>query len=129
MPQSPLAATIATGPSKAQAQAGVDNGGLLLTTMGGKSSLLNVTAAAVVKASAGRAGKIVVIAPGTTGGVLTLNDSATTGGASAANTIYTAGFAALSVGLVINLDFPVANGLVVSAVPSAGSPQFAISFS
>lgn len=129
MPQNALQVSPARNPSNAQAQEAIDAAGLLLTTRGGKSSLLNVTAAAVVKASAGRAGKLIVIAPGSGSGSLTLNDCATTGAATTANQIYTIGYAALSVGLVVDLDFPVANGLVVSAVPGAGSPQFAISFS
>ncbi len=104
------------------------NTGTVLVSRGGTSSAINVTAAAVLKASAGRVGKIIVVAPGTTSGSLTINDCASTGAATGANEIFTIGYAGLSAGQVIELDFPVVNGVVVSAVPGAGSPQFSISF-
>ena len=101
---------------------------VLLVSRGGASSALNVTAAAVIKAAPGRVGKIIVVAPGTTSGSLTINDCATTGAATTANEIYTIGYAALSVGQIIELDFPCAVGIIVSAVPGGGSPQYSISF-
>ena len=127
MPQSPLnyntkSQTGVLIPAQADAS-GISE----LVTTGGLKSVLNVTAAAVIKAGAGRAVRVVVIAPGSAGS-LTLNDCATTGAATTANEIYTIGYAALSVGQVITLDWPCATGFVVSAVPSAGSPQFAISY-
>ena len=93
-------------------------------------SKLNITAAAVVKATPGRISKIVVVAPGTTSGNLTVNDSATVAGASAANTILDTPFSDLTAGQVIDLgNWPCVNGIVISAVPGAGSPIFAVSYS
>ena len=102
--------------------------GELAISYGGAQSSLNITAAAVVKATAGRLFKIVVIAPGTTSGSLTINDASTTGAASATNTIFSALYSALTAGQVINLDWPCANGITISAVPGAGSPIFAVSY-
>lgn len=92
-------------------------------------SKLNITAAVVVKATGGHLGKIVVSAPGTTSGALTLNDCATTGAAAAANQILSIPFADLTAGQVIDLSgFPFKTGLVVSAVPGGGSPVYSVSF-
>jgi hypothetical protein len=104
--------------------------GLLLDSKGGKSSSLNVTAATVVKASAGRVAKVIINAPGSTSGAFTINDSATTGGASTANEIWTLPYNGVNnvAGAVFELDWPVVNGITVSAVPGGGSPQIAISF-
>ena len=127
MPQSPLNYNT-KNQSGALVPAQADASGISeLVTTGGLKSALNVTAAAVIKATAGRCVRIVVIAPGSAGS-LTLNDCATTGAATTANEIYTIGYAALSAGQVINLDWPCATGVVVSAVPSAGSPQFVLSY-
>lgn len=100
----------------------------VLTINGGTRSALNVTAAGVIKATAGRIGRIVVTAPGTTSGALTLNDCATTAAASAANTIISIPFGSLTAGQTIALDWPCINGITVSAVPGAGSPIFSISY-
>jgi hypothetical protein len=99
-----------------------------LLTASGINSTLNITAASVVKASAGRACKVIIVAPGSTSGAFTLNDAATTGAAAAANVIWTLPYngAANVAGAVFNLDIPVTNGLVVSAVPGSGSPILAI---
>lgn len=94
--------------------------------LGGKLSLLNVTAPVVVKASGGAVMRILVIAAGSSGS-LTLNDTTTTGAATTANEIFTIAQASLTVGQVITIEFPCQSGITVSAVPG-GSPQFAISF-
>lgn len=98
------------------------------TVAGGTTSKLNITAAAVVKAGPGRLARIVVVAPGTTGGALTINDCLTVAAAAASNEILSIGFAGLTAGQVIDLEFPCLVGIVVSAVPSAGSPVFSISY-
>jgi hypothetical protein len=59
---------------------------------------------------------------------LTINDASTLAGASAANEIYTVA-GTVAVGTIILLDFPVTNGIVISAVPTGGTPLFAVSFS
>ncbi len=94
----------------------------------GNTATYNVTAAAVIKATAGRVWRIVVIAPGTTGGVLTLNDCAATADAAIGNEIFSVGFAGLTAGQVITLEWPCRVGIVVSAVPSGGSPIYAVSW-
>ena len=88
-----------------------------------------MTAAAVIKASPGVLHKIVVIAPGTTSGALTINDLAATSGGAAANQIISIAYGSLTAGQVITLDWPCATGIAVTAVPGGGSPQYAISYS
>ena len=101
-----------------------------LVSKGGALTSLNNTAAKVIKASAGRVGKIIIIAPGSTSGAFTINDSATTGGASAANLLWTLPYngTANVAGAVFDIDLPFTNGLVISAVPGAGSPIINISY-
>lgn len=93
---------------------------------GGVSASLNVTAAGVVKPTAGVLARILVNAPGSAGN-LTLNDVATTGAAAAANQILTIAFGSLTVGQVISLEWPCGTGIVVSSVPTGGAVS--ISFS
>lgn len=95
-----------------------------LTLPGGSSASLNVTAAAVVKATAGLLMRINVVAVGSAG-TLTINDCATTGAATTANAIISIPFGSLPV--TIPLGWPCATGIVVSAVPTGG--QVTISFS
>lgn len=95
-----------------------------LTLPGGGSAGLNITAAAVIKATPGILYRINVVAPGTVGS-LVINDCATTGAATAANTIISIPFGSLPV--TIPLGWPCAVGIVVSAVTTGG--QFTISFS
>ena len=128
MPQNALQVTGAKNSSNVQKQELVDASGVLVGSRGGLNSTLNVGAAAVIKATPGRVARLIVIAPGTTSGALTLNDCATTGAATTANEIYTIGYAGLSVGQIIDLDFPCQVGIVVSAVPGGGTPQYAISW-
>ena len=103
---------------------------ILLVSRGGASSKLNATAAVVLKATPGRVGKVIVVAPGSTSGAFTLNDCATTGAATTANTVWTLAYngTANVAGAMFELDFPVTVGLVLSAVPGGGSPQLSISF-
>ena len=103
-------------------------GGANLVTTGGALSSLHATAAAVVKAAPGRLTRLVIIAPGSTSGAFTLNDCATTGAASASNTIITIAEGGTA-GTVYDLDWPCGVGIVLSAVPSAGSPIIAIAYS
>jgi hypothetical protein len=125
--QNPLSAFVAiyNGVLKAL---NLDSFGLLQSTRGGTSTALNLTAAAVVKAKPGRVARLVIVAGGTASdGTFTLNDCATTGAASAANTIASIA-AGATAGTVIDLDWPCTTGIVLSAVPSAGSPIIAISY-
>lgn len=126
MPQSPIPSSIAVGPAKQGVLLAADANGALTVTDGGLKSVLDVTAAAVIKASPGRLAKIMIVAPGT-GGVLTINDCASVGAAATANEILTIAFGSLTVGQVIEFDWPCAVGIVVSAVPSGGS-QISVSY-
>ena len=72
-------------------------------------SALNISAASVVKATAGRLVRVSVIVLGSTAG--SCNDSATTGGAAQANQILAIP-ASAPVGSVYYLDFPTSNGIV-----------------
>lgn len=104
-----------------------DPNGTNQAATGGNSSATNVTAAAVIKAGPGRITKIVVLGVVGTGGAFTINDCTTTGAATTANQVYTTA-GTIAVGTVVALDFPCLNGITVSAVPTGGTPQFAISF-
>lgn len=124
MPQGALQANVATNPSNARAPLTTDSSGNLLIG-NGASNALNVNAATVVKNSAGRACKVVVITVAT-GGTFGIYDTNTTGSAATANAIYppitTAWPAA---GTIISLDFPCKTGLVVN--PGTGG-VVAVSF-
>ena len=88
----------------------------------GLKSVLNITAATLVKASAGRLATISVLVVGTTVG--SANDSATVAGAAPANQIAVIPEAVTTSPLVMN--FPCKNGIVVT--PGTGQ-TLAVSFS
>ena len=128
MPQANLFSSFVKG--KAAAPAQLDPTGNILTGKG-SSTALNLIAAGVVKATPGRLSKIVILAPGTTSGAFTFNDCATVGAATAANEVFTLAYNATAnvAGLVIDLDWPCLVGIVLSAVPGAGAPVIAVSYS
>ncbi len=94
----------------------------------GISSALNVTAASVIKATPGRVVRITVLGVVGTAGALTVNDCATVATATAANEIFTLAFGSATPGTIITLDFPCQTGIVISAVPTGGTPLFAVSY-
>jgi hypothetical protein len=83
-----------------------------VNTQQGTSSSLNLTAATVVKATAGRAVRVSVLVAGTAPG--TVNDTTTTAGAALANEVFEI---PNTVGM-FELDWPCASGIVV--VPGTG---------
>lgn len=97
---------------------------------GGTKSALNQTVAAVIKATPGRMVRITIVNAGTTGGSFTLNDCATTGAAAAANQIWSVAFNGSGVvaGASFQIDWPCLTGIVLSAVPTGGTPIVAISY-
>ncbi len=101
-----------------QAYQAVINGAGIVST-GGIYSSLNITAATVIKATKGRIAKVIVLVAGSTAG--SVNDSATIGGVAASNLVSTIPAAVAS----ISLDFPCANGIVVT--PGTGQ-TLAVSF-
>lgn len=130
MPQYPFAVTTSKNPSGKQVQASSDAQGAQLVSSS-LSTKLNVTAAAVVKATPGRLKKIIVINPGTTSGGLVVNDAATVGGATTANQLFNIAYNASTMfaGAVFDLDIECAAGIVVSAVAGGGTPQYAFTYS
>ena len=84
----------------------LNQGGALITAQGTKT-FLNVTADTLVKAKSGRVAKISVLVAGSAAGAV--HDSATIDAAAAANEI---AVIPDTVG-VYNIDFPVANGIVI----------------
>ena len=108
----------------------LDYNKIALVSRGGLNNSLNNTAPAVIKAGQGRIGKVIVVAPGSGSGAFTINDAATTGAAAASNVVWSLPYnSTLNVaGQVFDVDFPCANGITLSAVPGAGSPILAISF-
>ena len=102
----------------------------LVTAAGGTLSALNLGAATLIFAGPARACRISIIAPGSGSGAFILNDAASIAAATAANQVWSMAYnASANVGgNVITLDFPVVNGLVLSAVPGAGTPLVAISY-
>jgi hypothetical protein len=106
----------------------LDGVGLLMATGGGTVSAVGLTAAAVIKAAPGRIARIVIVDGGKANeGEFTFNDAAATGNASAANTIISIP-AGVTGGTVFDLDWPCANGIALSAVPSAGSPALSVTY-
>lgn len=97
---------------------------------GGTKSALNVTTASVIKATPGHLARITIVNAGTTGGTFTFNDCATTGAATSANTIWAVAFNGSGVvaGASFNIDWPCLTGIVLSAVPTGGTPIVAISY-
>lgn len=95
-----------------------------------QKTALGITAAAVIKSTGGRLFGIIVVAPGSTSGAFTLNDCTTTTAAAASNEVYSLPYNASNnvAGTVITFTNPIpfANGIVVSAVPGAGSPQLTL---
>lgn len=130
MPQGPLVGAVAQKPDNSFTLLQTDADGIQYVG-GASTSALNKGAAAAIKTSAGRLYKAVIIAPGSTSGAFTLNDSATTGAAAAANVLWTLPYngTANVAGAVFNLDIPFTNGLTLSAVPGSGSPIIALYYS
>jgi len=129
MSQNALATTVAVQ-SGVQRPLILDAQQQLNVNIGGISSALNLTAAAVIKATPGRLVRIVIAAPGSTSGAFTFNDCATTGAAAAANQIFTLAYNATAnvAGAVFTLEWPCSTGIVLSAVPGGGSPVVAVSY-
>lgn len=120
MPQGPISSTVAKTPANVNATMSLDSGNNLMTSQGGLSSHLDITAATVVKATPGRIAKVVVLVAGSAAG--SVNDIATTGGVTTANEV----FAIPNTAGVYDLDFPMAVGIVV--VPGTGQ-TLAVSYS
>jgi hypothetical protein len=115
MTQNALSATVSmqkSGSAYVQKQLSLGSSGELISTTGGVSSLLNVSAATVVKTGQGRVVRVSVITAGSTSG--TVNDTAATGSAAIGNQIATI---PNTVGTYA-LDWPVGTGIVV--VPGTG---------
>lgn len=85
MPQGPLSSAVALNPGKATVLMQVDEQGALLTNSGGTKTVLNITAATVIKATPGRIARVSVIVAGSTNG--SIYDHATTSGVAAANQV------------------------------------------
>lgn len=107
MSLNPQAVFIGKAPAGTQAQVNVDNVGKLQTSRGGTRSSLNITAAAVVKATPGRIAKLVVTTAGAAG---TVNDCITTGAAAAGNLIATI---PATIG-IYDLDWPCLVGITIT---------------
>ena len=88
--------------------------------------LTDVTAAAALKAHPGVLATVIVVVAGS-GGSLTFNNCTTTGGATAGNTIFTAANSALSVGQILNFNFPCNVGITLSAITTGGKVSIAYS--
>lgn len=118
MPQNNPLFLPAVTPSLAKSPLHLGAGGELLIGKG-KTPALDITAAAVIKATPGRLMRISVLVAGSTTG--TANDVATTAGAAVANQFFTIPTA---VG-TYDVDWPCATGIVV--VPGTGQ-TLAVSF-
>ena len=131
MPQGPLNALVAINAlTKFFTPLVMGNVGDLHVSDGGVSSSLNLIAAGVIKGTPGRIARIIIVAPGSSSGAFTLNDCATIGTVAAANEIWSLPVASADniAGAVFNLQWPCSVGIVLSAVPGAGSPICAVSF-
>jgi len=111
MPQGPLQANVALNAANKSAPLQMDASGNLLTG-NGSANKLNITAATVVKATAGRICKITVNT--VTSASLVVSDVATTGAVAAGNLVLSVAAAQLTAGQIINLDFPCTTGIVVN---------------
>jgi hypothetical protein len=133
MPQNPLSAYIARAfGGTALLPLQVDANGLLLESGGGGSSrTLNLTAAAVIKATPGRLALFTILNAGTTSGTFTFNDCATVGAATTANQIFTIAYNASNcfAGALFIPCIVCTTGIVLSAVPGGGTPQLTVCWS
>jgi hypothetical protein len=119
---------IAKNPSNVGVPLETDAAGNLMMTSSATSSALDLTVATVIKATPGRLVRVSVISGGTvSNGAFTFNDCATTGAAATANEIATIPSGATA-GTMVMLDWPCMLGIVLSAVPTAGSPIISVSF-
>jgi len=133
MPQYPFVVYPGKNPSSVYEPLSVDaNGDLIVSPTStitsntrATSSDLYITAAAVVKASAGSLMKVSVISA-TTASALTINDCATTTAASTANEVAVVAAGGLTTGQVLTYEWPCLVGIVVSAVGTGGI--FSISY-
>ncbi len=128
MPQSPnqVFPGVASGVAKPQY---MDAQGVQVVA-NAASAALNITAAAVIKATPGRIARIVILAPGSTSGAFTFNNCATTGAATTANQVFTLPYNGTNniAGAVFDISVPCSAGIVCSAVPGAGSPRVLVTY-
>lgn len=128
MPQNPnqVYPAVSSGVAK---PLNTDAVGLLLNSQGGANAV-QVTAAAVIKATPGRIAKIIILAPGSTSGAFTFNNCATTGAASSGNQIFTLAYNATAnvAGAIFTVEIPCGTGIVCSAVPGGGSPVALVTY-
>jgi len=90
----------------------------VISTNGGIYSALALPAGQnLVKAAPGRVFRLIINTAGTAG-TLAINDAASVGAVAASNLVFTA-LNTTAAGNVYNLEFPCANGIVVT-VPTAG---------
>ena len=85
----------------------------------GATANTRVTTTGVVKASAGTACNLKVVAPGSAG-MLTVNNAATVDGATQGNEVLNISAAALIPGQLVPINTSCNAGVVVSSVPSGG---------
>ena len=119
----PLIATGTSG-TVVSVQGPIGLGVNTLTTTNGTLAAGGGATTTLIKASAGRAGRLLINAAGTAGS-WTVYDSATALGANYSNTVWNAAYGATSVaaGSVVTIDFPCLNGIVIT-VPVTGSAAF-----
>jgi len=91
---------------------------------GGLYTILDVTAAAVIKAAPGILACVLIQLVGSAGS-LVLNDCATTGGATVANQVLNLAYSKLSPAQTITLAWPCQAGIVVSALPTGAQVSIA----
>ena len=123
MPQNPFQANVAKNTSNVPSQMGMDVAGNLLTSSGGAKSSLNLSAAAVIKATPGRFCKIIISGTVGTGGNYTFNDCASVGAAAASNQIAQLVGTTVASGQPITFDWPCATGDRVGIYRAGGIHQ------
>jgi hypothetical protein len=116
MPQNPNAATVAVNPAGAQAPAHLDAYSNLRINPIPALTVLDITAATVVKAAPGRIGKVHVVVPGSANG--SVNDCLTTAQVNVTNQI--CAIPAFSTAQIapVSVDWLTSTGIVV--VPGTG---------
>jgi hypothetical protein len=91
----------------------------------GDQSALNVTAASVIKASKGTLCRIIPVVVGSAGNI-TISDSTSASGNTVANEVITIPVGSLAIGVPVVINWPCANGIALSAIPTGG--QYSFSF-
>lgn len=130
MPQGSLSANIALetiAGVRTRAPLNLDASGNLLVNVnaggaGGTTTVLGLSAPAVIKATAGKLEVVMPVSASSSTGLLTFNDATSVANASASNIIFSIAASALVAYTALTIDWPCVNGIVCSSAGGSTNP-------